>query len=259
MTTPVPDSYSPVVLVHQLLGAFALPPLNLILLLLLGLWLLRRRPALGRGLIALGLAALYLLFTPQVAMWLTAPLEAYPPIAPQALQQAQAIVVLGGGKKPAPEYGGNEPSGATLARVRYAAHLARQSGLPILLSGGAPLGGEPEARVMARTLSGDYGVAPRWLEDASNTTADNARLAAAQLKQAGVQRIALVSQGWHLRRAIPLFQAQGLTVLPAPTGYIRYDGGGIFLWLPQGRSMQESHQALREWVGLAYQSLKFKP
>jgi uncharacterized SAM-binding protein YcdF (DUF218 family) len=242
----------PGVLAHQLLGAFFLPPLNVILLLLLALWLRRHHPRAGGLVLTLSLALLYALSTPKMAMWLNQSLERYPVVTPVEVRATGAIVVLGGGKKPAPEYGRNEPSADTLMRLRYAAHLARHSGRPLLVSGGAPLGGEPEGRVMARTLAEDYGVKPRWVEEGSDTTFDNARLSARLLRADGVHSITLVSQGWHLARAVPLFEEQGLVVLPAPTGFVRYDGGGLIWYLPSGRAMQETHAALREWVGRLY-------
>ncbi|EEG08285.1 YdcF family protein [Pseudogulbenkiania ferrooxidans] len=246
----------PGVLVHQLLGAFFLPPLNVILLVLLGLWLRRRHPRAGSVVVALALGLSYALATPQMAMWLNRSLERFPLVALSQVRETGAIVVLGGGKKPAPEYGRNEPSADTLMRLRYAAYLARHSGRPVLVSGGAPLGGEAEAPVMARTLVSDYGVQPRWVEQGSDTTFDNARLSAQLLKADGVRSITLVSQGWHLARAVPLFEEQGLKVLPAPTGLVRYDGGGVMWYLPSGRAMQETHAALREWVGRLYYAVR---
>lgn len=240
------------VFVHQLLGALLLPPFLYLLPMLLALAMWRRRPGLARSLMAAGLLLAWLLALPVTAITLNGWLERLPPVTLQQVQQTQAIVVLSGGKKPAPEYAANVLGADTAGRVRYAAWLARRSGLPLLLTGGAPLGGEPEALVMARTLREDYGLQPRWVEAASNTTLENAQLSAVMLKQAGVGRITLVTQAWHMRRALPFFQAQGLQVLPAPTGYTRYDGGGLLWWVPQGRALQETHQALRELLGLAY-------
>ena len=202
------------------------------------------------------MAGLYALSTPMLAMWLNRGLEVYPALDAGQLARVDAIVVLSGGKKPAPEYGGMEPGADSLARLRYGARLARQSGKPLLLSGGAPQGGEAEAAVMARVLRQDYGLSPRWVETRSDTTLENARYAAAMLRADGVERIALVSQGWHLRRALPMFQRQGLEVSAAPTGFIRYDGGGIAWYLPSGRAMQECHSALREWLGILFYRLK---
>ncbi|KIA79080.1 YdcF family protein [Chromobacterium phragmitis] len=248
--------YSLTVLWHQLLGALLLPPLIYLLPIVLGALLLRRCRLWGSGLLALGVVLGYLLSIPQTAMWLARHVERYPVASAAQLQAVEAIVVLGGGKKPAPEYGRNEPGADTLARLRYGAYLARQTGKPLLVTGGAPLGGEPEGEVMARTLREDYGLTPRWVESRSNTTLENAQFSAALLRRDHVQRIALVSQGWHLARAVPFFERQGLSVLPAPTGFIRYDGGGVFWWIPGGRAQQECHSLLREYLGQLFYSVR---
>ena len=76
------------------------PPGLQILLVLLGLWALRRRRlAWGRSLIGLALVSLWLMATPQGAAWLLQGLERYPAITEPARLRAegwQAIVVIGG-------------------------------------------------------------------------------------------------------------------------------------------------------------------
>jgi uncharacterized SAM-binding protein YcdF (DUF218 family) len=244
---------SPEVLVHQLVGAFFLPPVLFFWLFLFG-WFARRRgrAALGRLLMLGGVLLLYLFSTPQMALWLNTPLEPARPISADELRNIDAIVVLGGGKRPAPEFRGETLTLDSLSRLRYGAWLARASGKPLLVTGGAPLGGEPEAEIMRRMLSSDYGLVPKWVEPASNTTLENAKLSAPLLHAAGVHSIALVSQAWHLRRAAGFFREQGFAVYAAPTGFIRYDGPRWAWWLPQGRAMQECHGALREDVGLLF-------
>ena len=243
----MPDSWR--VLASRLLDSLILPPGGIVLLLLL-VWLMWWRwPRLAhRGLAAaaLLLAALSL---PVTAGWLNRTLEAHVAVLPPDAR-FDAIVVLGGGKRPqAVEFGGDTVSADTLLRLRYAARLARQSDKPVLVTGGAPLGGPPEAVLMAAALA-EWQVSARWVESASLTTADNARLSAGLLRQAGVQRIALVSQAWHLPRAIRAFERQGLTVLPAPTAFTRHEEQGWLAWLPRASALQESRRALREWLGL---------
>ncbi|OQS23781.1 YdcF family protein [Chromobacterium violaceum] len=250
------EGMSLMVLWHRLLSAALLPPVLNLLPIVAGAMLVRRWQHAGRLLLALGVALTYMLSIPQTAIWLAQGVERYPPIRPADLAAADAIVVLGGGKRPAPEFGGNAPSSDTLARLRYAAYLARQSGKPVLVTGGAPLGGEPEGKVMASALRDDYGIRARWVEDRSDTTLDNARLSAEMLKAAGATRIALVSQGWHLGRAVPFFQSQGLQVSPAPTGFVRYEGPAFTRYLPSGKAMDECHALLREYIGLLYYRLR---
>lgn len=244
------------VLLHLLLGSLMLPPLNYLLLALAGWLLQRRRPKLGRSLVLFAGLSAYLLSLPVTAMWLNSWLERYPPLSLAQARTAQAIVVLGGGVKPAPEYAANVLTGAANQRLQYGAWLARQTGLPILVSGGAPLGGEPEAAVMARVLLQSYGLSVRWQEGASRTTLENARYSQALLAKDGIQRVVLVTQAWHMPRALPFFTAQGLQVLPASTGYSRYDGQGLVHWLPSGTALQECHQALRELVGMLYYTIR---
>src|SRR5205085_10323064 len=105
------------------------------------------------------------------------------------------VVVWGGRLARAPEYGGRDvPSYITGARLRYAAKLHHETGLPILVTGGAPDGSkEAEAIVMARSLREDFAVPVKWIELRSSNTAENASFSTQILKQAGVQRILLVT------------------------------------------------------------------
>lgn len=243
------------VLLHQLLGALILPPLLYLLPALVGYGLLRRHPVLGRKLLLVAVVLAYLLSLPVTAMWLNRSLERYPPLTLAQARTAQAIVVIGGGVKLAPEYGTSVLSGAASQRLQYGAWLSRQTGLPLLVSGGSPLGGEPEALVMARMLQQHYGLKARWLEPNSRTTQENAHFSQMLLARDGVQRIVLVTQAWHMWRALPRFEQAGLQVLPGSTGYVRYDGRGLVHWLPNGLAMQETHQALRERVGMLYYTI----
>ena len=245
----------------KFLTALILPPTSLLLLALLGLWMMRAKSRRWRDggfvLAVLSVVSLLLLNTPLVSRALVAPLEPHPPITSAQLQQVQAIVILGGGTYyGAPEYGGDTVSGSSLARIRYGAHLARQTKLPLLVTGGAPSGGRPEAELMRETLDKEFGVKVRWVEGASRDTAENAALSAPLLKAAGVKRIALVSHGLHLPRSIPLFEHQGFEVVPAPTGFSTEPPSQLASLLPGG--LGRSTQALHEYLGMLFNFLKEK-
>jgi uncharacterized SAM-binding protein YcdF (DUF218 family) len=208
-------------LLKKLLSALLLPPTGLILLGLLGLLLAGRRPRLGRALAGLSLLGLLALSLPPVAVALMAGLEPRVSVLAGDLDRAQAIVVLGGGNYyGAPEYGGADTVGRyTLERIRYGARLQRQTGLPLLVTGGAPMGGRPEGEAMKEALERDFGVPVAWVEAASRDTAENAAYSAPLLRQAGITRIALVSHAWHQRRAGALFERQGFEVIAAPMAF----------------------------------------
>lgn len=240
----------------KLLSALALPPVGLILLAFLGIWLSRQRPRLGHSVSAVALLALLALSLPPVADALMHTLERRPPISAQMLARAQAIVILAGDGYPvAPEYGDETVGRATLERVRYGVHLQRRSGLPIMVIGGAPFGGRPQAEAMKEAIERDLRGRVTWLEGSSRDTAENAAYSAAMLKAAGISRIALVSQGWHLPRAIELFERQGLEVLPAPTGFTTRPPSPFARALPSAAALATSSEALHEWLGILVQRL----
>jgi len=245
-------------LATNLIAAALLPPLLLVILLAAGLVLLRRRPRLARLLILLATVALYALSTPWVGGLLLKSLEISLPVRPAELKTADAIVVLGGGRRlDEAEYGGDTLNSFSLERLRYAAFLHRASGLPILVTGGKPDDGTlAEGRIMQQVLQSEYGISTAWVEDASLTTWDNARLSAPLLEQAGVRRIALITHAWHLRRAAPLFEAQGLIVVPAGIQFAGTRVDAIFDVLPTPNGLRDSSYALHEWLGILWYKLR---
>ena len=238
-------------LLKKIVVSIILPPFGLILLALAGLWLSRRRPKTGYGIAIVSLLILLALSIPLVAGKLIRSLEWYAPIKAEHLATAQAIVILGGGNyRGAPEYGGDTVGHITLERIRYGIHLQRQTGLPILVTGGAPFGGRPEADTMAESVRQDFGGTVLWIENNSRDTAENAALSAPLLKGAGISRIALISQAWHLPRARSHFENAGIEVIPAPTGFNSATDVALENLLPQAAALSVSARAILEWLGI---------
>lgn len=239
-------------LVKKILSALILPPTGFIVIALLGILIARsNNPGWRRKGIWLAISALFvplILSISVVSHAMIASLDQHPPITSSQLQHVQAIVVLGGGTYyDAPEYGGDTVGRSSLERVRYGAKLARDSNIPLLVTGGAPFGGRPEADLMRETLENEFKVKVRWVESESRDTLENAKFSALLLKGAGVQRIALVSHSWHLPRAIPLFERQGFEVIPAPTAFSSASPSGLDAWLPVG--IESTRIALNEMLG----------
>lgn len=204
----------------MLLVAWLLP-IALVALAIAAKWPGRRGAPIGVALAAL--AAVWCASLPVTAHWLVRTLGSNAPLDPAALSGAQAIVAIGGGLRAnAPEYGGVTLGRLTAERVRYAAHLARLSGLPVLVSGGRPRDDVPsEASLMGRALREEYGGAARWIEDASINTRTNAQESARLLARDGVRRIVLVAHAFDMPRAAREFRAVGFVVIEAPTGVDR--------------------------------------
>jgi uncharacterized SAM-binding protein YcdF (DUF218 family) len=136
--------------------------------------------------------------------WLATLLE-LPLVRKDALAPRDAIVVLG-----APLGRGDALSAIGAERVEAALDLWQRGGAPkIVVTGGVTRrASRPEAAVMADALAA--GGVPRSaivVEDAAQSTAENARLTAALLGPASVW---IVTQPFHGRRAAYLFARVGL-------------------------------------------------
>lgn len=240
----------------KVVSILVLPPFAPLLLIMLGLLVLRSHRRIGVVLAWLGVTAAVLLSSSPSVGWLAGTLEPPQALAAEAGRSADAIVILGGGRRQhAPEYGGETVNRLTLERLRYGARLARDTGLPILVSGGAPTGETPEAELMQAALEIDFNMPVRWIERVSLDTRQNAQFSAVQLNAAGVKRILLVTHAIHIPRAQAEFEAQGFEVVAAPTGWLggpdraELDLGA----LPNAGAAYAGWLATHEWLGrLAY-------
>ncbi len=245
----------------QLISALVLPPLNLLLVAIIGLWLWNKRPLIARWLLGASMALLWLLSTPYVSDALLRGLEGNPHGVDIGEAQADAIVVLGGGTYfRAPEYDGKDTvSEATLVRLRYAARLYRETGKPILVTGGKPVGNDvSEAEQMKQVLEQEFKVPVKWAEGASDNTLENARLSRQILEKEGIERIYLVTHAWHMPRALAAFESAGFRVVPAPTAYATRYRTDLLTFVPAADALRESRTFLHEMIGMFWYKIRFK-
>lgn len=258
------DPFALTQLLHPLIGPPGIP-----LVAALGaLWIARRRPRTGRALLAVALAAAWALTTPWMAERLVRAVEGAPQPFDEATWRAErdgpspprAIVVLGGGLLPADDDGPwpDRPAPATVQRALAAARVARLTELPVLASGGRPVGGrDSEAGLMRALLERDLGVPVRWTEEASRDTAENAACSAAILRAAGIGRVLLVTHAFHMARARAAFEAVGIDTVPVPTDPLagrRYGPRSVAL-LPSAEAAAVVALSIREALGRARQSI----
>jgi uncharacterized SAM-binding protein YcdF (DUF218 family) len=222
-----------------------LPPAGPLIVAFIGVLLIKRRPLLGRTLAIFGLAVLWSLSTPIIADSLARLAEYYPPLDMQAATGAQAIVILGGGgqRQYAAEYAAPAAGPILLERLSYGAYLAHKTGLPVLVTGAWV-----EAAAMHDTLSRNFAIETRWIDNRAYDTFGNARNSAQLLRADGVQRIILVTHATHMRRSVEEFKAAGLDVTAAPTGIIDRKARGSLL-IPSAEALSRSYMAVNELIG----------
>jgi uncharacterized SAM-binding protein YcdF (DUF218 family) len=244
-------------LIKAIAKSLLLPPTGLLLLALVGLAMIRRHPRIGRLLATAGVITLLALSTPIVAGALVRLLDDSPPIDLAVAKAAQAIVIPGGGvRRNALEYGGDTLGRLTLERVRYGARLAKQTGLPVLVTGGSVLGNTvPEAVLMKEALENEFGVSVRWVEERSRNTRENAAHSAEILRTAGFQSIVLVMHRFDVPRTAEMYAAAGLQVIPAPIGVSRHEIDLPEDLVPGVSALVTSYYACYELAALAWQRI----
>ncbi|WP_430460581.1 envelope biogenesis factor ElyC [Thalassolituus sp. LLYu03] len=236
----------------KVIGMLLMPIPFSLLLTLTGVWLLQRRPALGKGLILLSALWLGLTSWHPVANRLLAPYE-HDYARFDTDQPVSTVVVLGG-------------CHASDASVPPAAQLCSSSlfrlteGLRILaanpqarlfVSGYAGSDQRPHAEVM-KEVAVSMGINPERISTfpTARDTAEEAALMAPLLAN---EPFALVSEASHLPRAVRFFQHEGLTPLPAPA--VRFSNDQPE-WRMEASAAYKSERALYETLGRLWQMLR---
>ena len=240
----------------ELVSAFLLPPLNLIVLGAVGVLFLKSRPALGKFLVIVTLILFYILSIPIFAENALQILKT-PVKSSFEINRVQAIIILGGGTYfEAPEYGGHTVNKYGLERIRYGAYLHRHTGKPILVTGGDLLGtGSSEARQMKSVLENEFHVPVTWTEDTSRDTRENAYNSFSVLRKDKITHIALVTHAWHMPRAIREFEEVGFKVIPASTAYMTRRKVSLFSFLPSASALLKSRLFIHEVIGILWYRL----
>ena len=245
------------ILLHRLLQSFLLPPLNSLVIILLGVFFFKPQKRIGKIIMIFGCFSLYLQSTPYFAYQLNR-LIAPATMKLSSLKHVQAIVLLGGGvNNNANEYSVNAISGPdTFIRVRYAAYLAKKNpDLPIFTSGGAIDTKDSEASLMKKALVDEFDVENQiYLEPDSKTTSENAKYTSRLLQQYGISQIVLVTSASHMQRAKALFEKNGISVTPAPTGFysLGYYNLPVLWFIPSAQALSTTSAVLHEIFGYIY-------
>ena len=203
--------------------------------------------------------------------WLIRKLEqTYP--AYDGTEKVDAIVVVGGGTVTKSDPRQIVEVNGAGDRIIYAVQLYRSGLADKLLLGGSYIswrdgqvptetGISSPASEMAELME-MFGIPSEALliQDRSLNTAEEAVEDAKILKELGLNKILLVSSATHMRRAVPLFEKQGLEVIPAPTDYsfsdqewenlMRFDWATAYTFIiPTVGGMESLQGALKEYLG----------
>lgn len=257
------ESWKPV------LGSLLLPPVPMLLLTLAGARMMLWRRGWGWMVVLVAMAGLWLGACSATGEWFQRTLlPATTALSSERIAQLKsgattrsgvAIVVLGGGREAlAPEYGVASLSPSSLERLRYAVWLARQTGAPLLFSGGlghAAEPGAPEADVAAEIALREFGRPLRWTETRSRDTRENAQYTVDMLRNQNVAQVVVVTHAWHMARALRAFQEASArigakwVIVAAPMGLAPLIERPTLRWVPSWEGFFLVRTVMREKVG----------
>jgi uncharacterized SAM-binding protein YcdF (DUF218 family) len=275
--------------VRNLMAELIMPPGIWLWLILLSLFLLKKRELLQKTLIVFSVLMIWLTSTNYLAVQLTNALGSIitwsSPLDFKVLEKKhnfnqsakqngvtnssnavaeQAIVILGGGRRSGAieytQYQYQNIAAGAMERVRYGATLSQATHLPILLTGGAPDATSSneltEAELTQKILNNEFKIQARWVEKQSTTTQENASFSAKILKQEGITHIYLVTHFWHMPRAQAVFEKHGLKVTSAPMGFYQKDQFHPLDFYPSSAGIERMRLIWSEALGLIWYRIK---
>lgn len=242
-------------LLTRFLRAWILPPGGPLVVGVVALTQWERRPRAAKWGLWLSLLSLYLIsldwFAP-AAFWVY---NNEPRLTPEQIgsSNCQAIVVLGGGHQLfEPEYSGPNVSDTSLIRVRYGCLLQRKLSLPIVFTG------RGEGQTMS-AVARELAVPANMIiaENQSGTTYENAQFTRAILADRQIQKVLVVTEAFHLRRACRVFRNVGFEAVAAGCDYPgEYDYPNVLMrFVPRASSVQRSSRVLEEMGGTLFYEL----
>ena len=194
-------------------------------------------------------------------------------LTPKSIPQADAVLVLGGGIRPAPAKGlgveVNEAGDRLLCGVR----LWRQGKAPVLITSGARVSFTPNDPIapeaaLSQQLVQELGVpnSAVLLNDTARTTSEEAQRINQLAAQQSWKQLILVTSAFHMPRALASFQQQSnLQIIPVACDY-RLDPKSEnqpFSWrellidvVPSSGALNQTTQVLKEHLGLLVYQLR---
>ncbi len=249
-------------IISRVLQSLLLPASVLIAIIGFGIFLIKKRPRIGRTFMTAGLGFFYLFSIEPVADALIRPLEnSYPPYKASA-SSPDNIVILGGGVTDLSWVGLKpRPSSHSLARLVCGITLYRQiPGSNIIISGGS---GDPKKQGISeadtmKDVAISLGVAAEdiIIESSSRNTLESALA----LKKIGSgRRVILVTSAYHMKRAVAMLNKMDMDVTAAPSDYISEQRGvSFYSFIPAASNFMVFNTAISEYISLTWYKIRGK-
>lgn len=180
----------------------------------------------------------------------------FPPVPIENVEQADAIVVLGGMINTVSKFSNRVELTGSADRLTDSILLWKAGKAKyILFTGGSGILFEQELKEasFAENFLLDFGIPKSQilLESESRNTFENGLYTKKILEEKKLKRIILVTSAFHMKRSVAIFKKLGIDAIPFPTDYRTLRTG--FNWetfVPSTGALDTTTFSLKEWMGI---------
>ena len=179
----------------------------------------------------------------------------YLPVTMEFTPEVDAIVVLGGTIGLPIEPRVNSEIGGNRLLHAFRLYKAKKAGI-IIVSGGNVF---PQREIKSEAfytaeLLQEWGVPEEviFVEGGSRNTHENAIATKKLMELRQIDKILLVTSGFHMPRALATFRAAGIDAIPAPSSYsiVDYSRPPILNWMPSLGNLRKMQAVIHEKLGI---------
>ena len=243
---------------YKLTGSFIVPPGLFCIILLICAFLAARKPtkACLAAILLLLSAALWFMSTSLGAALITGPLEEMCHNRLPDGKTHAAVLVLSGGSSYNNRGEAVQPAVYALERMSCAVALAKNTGGPLILSGGNVYGfsQKPEAEIMAACARKMGWKGKIILEKKSRTTMENLEFSSELIEMENIKTLIIVTNAFHMPRAAYCASKSlsGVKLYTYASGRVTDPVfRGLQQLFPEAGSFLASCLGIKEWLGLA--------
>ncbi|WOH38263.1 envelope biogenesis factor ElyC [Thalassotalea fonticola] len=243
----------------KLIGELLMPLPIIIVTLFIGLFLLKHRPVLAKGLLSIATLALLLLSAMPVANRLIVNLEQQFPVYSPIAEKLDYIVILGcSHTSDASLAATQELNICSLQRLTEGLRIANLHPEAIIITSGAAIYDVSSNAEKVKQAAIELGFDSNNIitETRPKDTEDEALYISPLLID---KNFALITNANHMPRSMAYFENQGVKPIAAPTGFFVKDFSGNKRWqtyFPDPNQLNKSTTSWYETLGLIWQWLK---
>lgn len=251
----------PIMSIMSYIMPFLLPPGLILALVIFCILIWWPKPFLSRFIAFMSMVFLYLFSTPMFAVYFATHFEKYPSLKLNSLpKDVERIVVIGPWNDV--EKDSLAPlNGSAMSRIHFATvlHEKTQAPISIIVNEGS-MNIEPKAVTAIKGLINQEKLKKpvEYINKVESNDSLDTKEVAEILKKKEIKNIILITESWHMPRAVMGFEEAGIRVDPAPTAFFssRFKHRKVQAYLPNAEALAATSTLMHEAILYYFHRIK---